>query len=77
VEHARHGDWPSDYIPCHSSTLAGKESEYFGFLAEHLSDLVVNAGILRGGQEFTDWWLKKEHSEGVPTGLAQYILTEV
>jgi hypothetical protein len=54
----------------------GKEREYFGFLAEHLSDLVVNAGILLGGQEFTDW-LKNEHSEGVPTGLAQYILTEV
>src|SRR5271165_7525611 len=39
----------------------GKESEYFDFLAEHLSELVVNAGILRGGQEFTDW-LKNEHS---------------
>jgi hypothetical protein len=56
----------------------GKESEYFDFLADHLrSDLAVNAGILRGGQGLTDWWLKKDDPEaGVPMGLARYILTE-
>jgi hypothetical protein len=55
----------------------GNESEYSDFLADHLSNLVVNAGILRGGQEYTDWLEKNEYSKGVPTGLAQYILTEV
>jgi hypothetical protein len=62
--HVLRGLWP------------GKESEYFDFLAGHLSDLVVNAGILRGGQGFTDYWLRKGDPEGVPTGLAQYILSE-
>ena len=53
----------------------GKEREYFDFLAEHLSDPVVGAGMLHGGQQYLDS-LKPENSENVQMGLARYVLTE-
>jgi len=53
----------------------GKEADYYDFLVDNLSDSAVNAGMLRGGQEVTDW-LKGRISGGAPTGLARLILTE-
>jgi hypothetical protein len=53
----------------------GKEADYYDFLVDNLSHNAVNAGMLRGGQEVTDW-LKGRMSGGGPTGLAQLILTE-
>ena len=54
----------------------GKEREYFDFLVEHLSDPIVGAGMMHGGQQYIDA-LKPENSVNVPMGLARYILTEV
>jgi hypothetical protein len=54
----------------------GKEREYTDFLAEHLSDPVVAAGCMHGGQQYVDS-LKAENSGNVQMGLARYILTEV
>ncbi len=52
-----------------------KEADYCDFLVDNLSNNAVNAGMLRGGQEVTDW-LKGRMSGGAPTGLARLILTE-
>lgn len=54
----------------------GKEREYTDFLAGHLSDPIVCAGIMHGGQQYTDWF-KSENSDDVPMGLARYIIAEV
>ena len=52
----------------------GREADYYEFLVDNLYDNAVNAGMLRGGQQYTDW--VKGLMSGVPTGLAQLILSE-
>ena len=49
----------------------GKEADYYDFVVDNLSDNAVNAGMLRGGQQYTDW--AKGRMSGVPTGLAKLI----
>ncbi len=53
----------------------GKEREYYDFLADHLTDPIVSAGMMHGGKQYSDS-LKPEPHRIHPMGLAGYILHE-
>jgi hypothetical protein len=58
-----------------SEIFPGHEQRYLDYLAEHLSDQIVVAGMMYGGRQYSQF-VAKPGSKGVAMGLARVILDE-